>query len=812
MMKERYEKMRWERIGAFLLAFLLTLGSFSATLVGVLPEFFTAEALDEIAAYYAELDTSLRGDAFRAELAELITETHTTQTTYEGLVSVFKTADADPDNPGNILWFYTGTSVSFSSFGNGGGSTNREHVWPKNGGSAFPEKSEAGSDAHHLRPTEATLNSTRGNLSFGEVEQTTANIVSENGSTTYGATADELCYKSGSFFYPAEGYRGATARILMYVQVRWGDDYNLEFVLGAGSNKTIGDIETLMKWHLEEPPTEEEITRNNVVAELQGNRNPFIDHPEYASKIFCYDGESYNDELLDVVAEYGDYDESGDVSGGGGSTGEITSLAFPLTTLAIKPGDTATLTPTVTPVSSKGELLWWSSDASVLEVDQNGKITAMKDGTATVYVASKSNTSIYASMSVAVRSAVSLTVTGTPSKTSYTAGQSFDPTGLTVKVTYSDGTSETLKNADCQWLDGVLGTVKLASGTDSVSCVYGGISATVSGITVDESTEESVTFDRSSFSASSSYAWQTWTSGDFSGQAYLYGGESSCIQMNSSKTAYYLFNTTPIPGGVTSITIKLHSKTTSATKDFEILTSSTPYNANMGKVPAAGTSQGKKSVTTSGTTWEIDTTDPYFTINYASTGAVYIESVTFTYGVASGSDDAWDASDYAGIIKTENNSSIRLTSDPGLRFATAIDTDLLAALLEDESVASVSYGHLIAPTDLLGSVGLVMDCTHPFLNVENTLNAFYEFDDDPATTHFVGSIIEIKEGNMDREFSARGYMAITLTDDTVIYLYSAVTYAISAADEAQRTINANIYSTTSAEYAVLADFAAYNKG
>lgn len=811
MMKERFEKVKWERIGAFLLAFLLTFGSFSATLVGILPEFFTAEALDEVEAYYADLDTSKQGTAFRAELAELITETHTHQTSYSELATLFKESDRDPDNSNKILWFYTGTSVSFSSFGSGGGTTNREHVWPKNGGSAFPEKSEAGSDGHHLRPTEANLNSNRGSLSFGEVAQTTANIVKENGSTTYGTAPDGLCYKSGSFFYPAEGYRGATARILMYVQVRWGDDYNLKFVLGSGSNKTIGDIETLMKWHLEEPPTEAEILRNDAVADFQGNRNPFIDHPEYASKIFCYDGQSYNDELLDVVATYGDYDESGNVGGGGGSTGEITSLAFPLSSLSLKPGDTATLTPTVTPVNATGELTWWSSDASVLEVDQNGKITAMKDGSATVYVASKSNTSIYASMSVAVRSAVSLTVTGTPTKKSYTTGQTFDPAGLTVKVTYSNGTSETLKTGACQWLDGVLGTAKLAAGTTSVICTYAGLTVTVSGITVGDSQEESVTFDRDSFTASGSYAWQTWTSGGFSGQGFLYGGRADCIQMNSNKDANYIFNTTPIPRGVTSITIKLNSATSGA-KDFEIRTSSTPYNTSMGKAPTTGTTQGKKSVTTAGTTWEIDTTDPYFTINYASTGAVYIESITFTYGVASGSGDVWDASDYAGIIQTENKSSIRLTADPGLRFATSIDTDLLAALLQDESVVSVSYGHLIAPTDLLGSNGLVMDCTHPLLKVENTLNAFYEFDNDPATTHFVGSIIEIKEGNMDREFSARGYIAITLTDNTVVYLYSAVTYAISAADQAQRTINANLYSTTSAEYAILADFAAYNKG
>ena len=282
----------------------------------------TAETISEpadaasIDSYYAGLDESLRGDAFRTQLASLITTTHKYNPTYGGLAGIFDESDADPNKAGNILWFYTGTSVSFNgSFSSG---TNREHVWPKNAGSAFPETTDAGSDAHHLRPTNANLNSTRGNNSFGEVAEIPGNIVKENGSTNY----KNLCYQSNSVFYPGVGYRGATARILMYVQTRWGNAYNLTFVLGKGNNKTIGDIEDLMKWHIEEPPTEAEKVRNEVVYGIQGNRNPFIDHPEYAEMIYCNDGKSYNDELQAVAKKYGSYlseDEYPDVDIGGGS-------------------------------------------------------------------------------------------------------------------------------------------------------------------------------------------------------------------------------------------------------------------------------------------------------------------------------------------------------------------------------------------------------------------------------------------------------------------------------------------------------------
>ena len=249
-------------------------------------------AAETASGYYASLENETsQGAAFRTKLAQILKDTHTRETSYDGLKSVFKTTDKDPNKSGNIIWFYTGTSVAFSGDFNGG--TNREHVWPKNGGKAFPASSKAGSDAHHLRPCNANLNSSRGSYGYDEVPQIPSNIVEENGSTSYG----NLCYLANGTFYPGEGYRGATARILMYVQTRWGTEYSLKFVDGQGHNKTIGSISTLMKWHLEEPPTEEEYRRNEEVYKIQGNRNPFIDHPEYAARIYCYDGESYNSAL-----------------------------------------------------------------------------------------------------------------------------------------------------------------------------------------------------------------------------------------------------------------------------------------------------------------------------------------------------------------------------------------------------------------------------------------------------------------------------------------------------------------------------------
>ena len=598
---------------ALLLAMFFAFSGF----VGLVDFTIESEAASNVTAenYYANLDDNCDGKEFRANLAALITNTHTTYTSYSGLASVYTKSDADPDKPGNIILFYTGKSVPFSgsSFSN---SINREHVWPKNAGNAFPESSGPGSDAHHLRPCDASLNSSRSNNSFGEVPQTTANIVGKNGANF---DSTNLCYQAstsdGTLFYPGEGYRGATARILMYMQVRWGDQYNLKFVDRAGNNKTIGKISDLMKWHLEEPPTEEEIRRNEEVFKIQGNRNPFIDHPEYAEKIFCYDGESYNAKLQSIVEQYGsNYEQP-----------EITDISLAPTTITLSVGQSATLTASVLPTNASKKITWTSSNTSVATVN-GGKVTALQSGTVTITASATDNPSIKATATVNVKAVSGITVSGTMTKTKYYAGEAFSPAGLVVTLRHTDGSTATANLTDCQWLDGTTGATTLSAGTTSVVCKYGSFTQTITGITVSKAISQSVSVTRDSFTGSGAYAWHTWTSGGISGKAFMYPGTTTAIQMNSSKTSQYIFNTTPLTAGIVSITIK-----TSADKDWEILTSSTPYG-EVSKYPTAGTSHGKKTSTPDGTTWTINTSDPYFTINYMSTGVVYIDEIIITYG------------------------------------------------------------------------------------------------------------------------------------------------------------------------------------
>lgn len=591
---------------------------------------YIADAATNSSDYYASLedDMNLRGDAFRAELADLITDTHKTLTSYAGLLNIFPDSDADPNKAGNILWFYTGTSVKMPTNFNSG--TNREHVWPKNGGNAFPESTLAGSDAHHLRPTDNSLNSTRSDNSFGEVPQTTGNIVAENGSKSYA----NLCYQANSTFYPGVGYRGATARILMYMQTRWGDDYNLKFVIGNGNNKTIGDIETLMKWHIEEPPTAEEKTRNEVVFGIQGNRNPFIDHPEYAEMIYCHDGESYNDELQAVVATYGSYlDDLTD------PTVEVESISISTDNNTLVVGETANLSVSITPSKASKEVTWTSSNPSVATVN-NGTITALSAGTTTITATSVKTPSKSATLTITVKALSALTITGTPTKTKYEAGQTFNPAGLTVTAKYSDNSTAVIPNSQITWLDGTTRQATLAVGTTTVIAKLGNIEKTVTGISVTQATTKTLTISRASFSGSGAYAWTSWSTDGFSGYGFMYPGNKDQIQMNSTKTAKYIYNTTPIEGGIKSITIK-----GSDGKTFEVRTSTAPFTQNNGAA-TGGTSRGTIAVSADGTKLDINTTDKYFAISYTSTNAVYLDEIIIEYGIGGGSSCNHTSSDW----------------------------------------------------------------------------------------------------------------------------------------------------------------------
>lgn len=630
------QKVRLKIVLSMLLVVALCLG-FLPLLPNVQQQTALAETTWEntyTGSYYDNLNTDLEGSAFRQELAELITDTHTKYTSYSGLANAFKVADADPDNNGNVIWFYTGTSVPFSGFGGSVGATNREHVWPKDGGDAFPAESGPGSDAHHLRPTETQLNSTRGSKNFDEVAQTSANIVKENGSSGYGNSAygaDALCYSSGSFFYPAKGYRGATARILFYMQTRWGD-HNLEFVDGAGSSKTIGKISTLLKWHLEEPPTEEEIRRNEAVFGLQGNRNPFIDHPEYAAQIYCYDGESYNNALQQVLAESDD-------PYGNLNTAVLESLAISPSTVTISVGDTYALTAVPTPSNARANVSWTSSDNTVATVSDSGVVTAKSQGTVTITARNKDDASIYATARVTVKQVTDITISGAPVKTAYFEGDTFDPTGLTILATFSDGTSENLPPNTCTWLDGTTLSATLTAGTTSVVCKYGNITKTVTGITVTVDYGDAIPVDMNNLQENVAYKLVI----DQEGL-----GKTLYIQ-NKVASSYYMASTEDIDS---ADDVYVEKVTGGFRLYFKNGSSKNYLNAEV-----SGTHVNLVSKTTATTVWTYDSANKCIktTVMVSGSNVEYYIGTYGTYNTFSTSAIKHVSNSYPAYLATKNN-------------------------------------------------------------------------------------------------------------------------------------------------------------
>ena len=171
--------------------------------------------------------------------------------------------------------FYSGESRSKTANGGNVGQWNREHTWAKSHGD-FGTTKGPGTDIHHLRPTDVQVNSARGNLDFDN-----------GGSAVSGCNG---CKKTSNSFEPPDRVKGDVARILFYMATRYeqGDRVDLELneKLGNGSAPYHGKLSVLLKWHEQDPVDEFERNRNNVIQKWQGNRNPFIDHPEWVNLIW----------------------------------------------------------------------------------------------------------------------------------------------------------------------------------------------------------------------------------------------------------------------------------------------------------------------------------------------------------------------------------------------------------------------------------------------------------------------------------------------------------------------------------------------
>ncbi|MBN6889872.1 endonuclease I [Cytobacillus horneckiae] len=215
------------------------------------------------------------GEELKTALHNIIDD-HT-EISYSSVWEALKQTDADPNNSNNVILLYTGRSQSKSSNGSGVDNWNREHVWAKSHGN-FGTAMGPGTDLHHLRPTDVSVNSSRGNKDF------------DNGGSPQGEAPDT--FTDNDSWEPRDEVKGDVARMIFYMDVRYeGDSGELDLevnnVVNNGTTPYHGKLSTLIQWHHQDPVDNFERQRNEIIYnDYQHNRNPFIDHPEWVEAIW----------------------------------------------------------------------------------------------------------------------------------------------------------------------------------------------------------------------------------------------------------------------------------------------------------------------------------------------------------------------------------------------------------------------------------------------------------------------------------------------------------------------------------------------
>lgn len=162
---------------------------------------------------------------------------------------------------------------------------NTEHVIPQ---SFFGGISPMKSDLFNLQPAHGSANSARGNSMYGEVADAAAQwygIDAGGDYVTQGAVpgnADAWSERSGSLWEPREPLKGDLARMAFYFYTVYPTE--------AGSIEGLADPDVLYTWHLGDPVDDAEMTRNDRIAAVQGNRNFFVDHPDWVHNAWFYEG------------------------------------------------------------------------------------------------------------------------------------------------------------------------------------------------------------------------------------------------------------------------------------------------------------------------------------------------------------------------------------------------------------------------------------------------------------------------------------------------------------------------------------------
>lgn len=211
-----------------------------------------------------ELST-LQNKELKKELRKIVIRDHRTTLSYtQARREIVGQLHMQSDRNGNFI-HEVYCQKDYYMRGSDGGTLNVEHTWPQSRFSGS-QKATQKSDLHHLYPADKDMNNRRANFKFGDVDGRSENLKCSESRLGLGRP-------DGPRFEPPDEHKGNVARALFYFSVRYSIPIDSD------------EEETLKSWNHLDPVDAEELERNDKIEKIQGNRNPFIDHPEYADRI-----------------------------------------------------------------------------------------------------------------------------------------------------------------------------------------------------------------------------------------------------------------------------------------------------------------------------------------------------------------------------------------------------------------------------------------------------------------------------------------------------------------------------------------------
>ncbi len=606
----------------------------------------------------------------------------------------------------------------------------KEHVWCQSRG--FKAHSEedvaaigpAGTDLHHLIAGDSYVNQKpHNNNPYGFVATISSSDGTGNRPSTVnnkkGTAVHTSIYDEASeVFEPQDSDKGDIARAIFYMAARYNNwsgtdtitDYEpflniANYATSSGRTEystatspvCMGILSDLLAWNKIDPVDEYEIHRNDLIyRNYQGNRNPFIDFPQWADYIWGttdLQGNNYNS------TPTGSADPAHDVVYYKGNDGiHVTDVTLNETSLSIDRfvTPTVTLTATISPNNATNKAVTWStSDANIATVS-NGVVTALKAGTVTITVTS---------LDGGISASCTITITDTtPVVTSVTLNTSvatvdisrIDQVQLTATVN-----GDNFPPASVTWSSNNT-SVATVSDSGLVTGVATGIATITATSTYDTTKKATCTVKvinsenlvdvlTSAPTGTSGNTYKSWslsfnTSAVYSGNS---AGSHSAIQLRSDNNNSGIVSTTG-DGFIQKVECAWNENTSSARK-LEIYGSNNAYTAPTDLYDASKAGTLLKTLSYGETSFDVTGNYAYVGIRSKS-GALYLDNVKFTW--------SGDTNYVAPTGVSLNKSSILLAANgtetlvPTVAPADATYKDVTWSSL-DESVATVDNNGVV---------------------------------------------------------------------------------------------------------------------